>query len=150
MVFLIRITICCMALIWISSCTEKHNVSTTDQIQKPTKPVQRFGMVTGLKPGKMEYYKQLHAAVWPAVQQKIKECNINNYSIYLKEIDGKPMLFSYFEFTGQDFNADMQKMAADSATKRWWKETDPCQQPLTDAASKKQIWSGMEEIFHLN
>ncbi len=147
---LIRIAICCMVLTGASSCTQKQNSSKTDQIIKATKTVQRFGMVTGLKPGKMEYYKQLHAAVWRAVQQKIKECNIHNYSIYLKEMDGKPMLFSYFEYTGQNFNADMQKMAADSATKRWWKETDPCQQPLPDAASKKQIWSGMEEIFHLN
>jgi L-rhamnose mutarotase len=60
------------------------------------------------------------------------------------------MLFSYFEYTGKDFDGDMKKMAADSATQRWWKETDPCQQPLPDAAAKKQIWSSMEEVFHQN
>jgi len=112
--------------------------------------VTRFGSVTGLKPGKLEYYKQLHAAAWPAVLKKIKECNIQNYSIYLKEIEGKPFLFSYFEYTGKDFDADMKKMAADSTTQRWWKETDPCQQPLPDAAAKGATWSSMEAIFHTN
>ena len=45
-------------------------------------------------------------------------------------------------------DADMKKMAADSTTQRWWKETDACQQPLPDATSKGQIWSSMEEMFH--
>jgi L-rhamnose mutarotase len=112
--------------------------------------MKRFGTVTGLKPEKMAYYKQLHAAAWPAVLIKIKECNIQNYSIYLKEIEGKPYLFSYFEYIGNDFDADMKKMATDSTTQRWWKETDPCQQPLPDAVAKGQTWSGMEEVFHAN
>lgn len=30
-------------------------------------------------------------------------------------------------------------MAADSTTQRWWKETDPCQQPLPDAAEKTNM-----------
>ena len=115
--------------------------------KKETK-VMRFGSVTGLKPEKMAYYKKLHAAVWPEVQKKITECNIRNYSIYLKEIEGKFYLFSYFEYTGNDFDADMKKMAADTNTQRWWKETDPCQLPLPEAVAKKQIWTGMEEVFH--
>lgn len=117
--------------------------------QKKEGSVKRFGMVTGLKPEKETYYRQLHAAAWPAVLKKIAECNIRNYSIYIKHIEGKPYLFSYFEYTGNDFDADMKKMAADTATQRWWKETDPCQAPLPDAAAKGEIWSGMEEVFHI-
>lgn len=109
----------------------------------------RYGMVVGLKPEKVTYYKQLHAAAWPAVLKKIKECNIQNYSIYLKQIDSSYYLFSYFEYTGNNFDADMKKMAEDTATQRWWRETDPCQQPLPDAAAKHEIWSGMEEVFHM-
>ena len=112
--------------------------------------VQRYGMVTGLKREKMAYYKELHANVWPAVQKRISECNIRNYSIYLKEVNDSLLLFSYFEYTGSDFDADMKKMAADTATQRWWRETDPCQRPLPDAASKNQVWSSMEVVFHQN
>ncbi len=123
---------------------------------KPAKPdsasmpqqVQRFGSVTGLKAEKMAYYKQLHAHAWPAVLKKIRECNIRNYSIYLQKIEGKYFLFSYFEYTGTDFKGDMAKMAADTTTQRWWKETDPTQNPLPEAAAKKQQWQNMEEVFH--
>ncbi len=49
---------------------------------------------------------------------------------------------------GNDFDTDMKRMAADTATQRCWKETDPCQLPLPEAAEKNQIWSEMEEVFH--
>ncbi|MEI9958898.1 MAG: L-rhamnose mutarotase [Ferruginibacter sp.] len=114
------------------------------------KNIVRYGSVTGLKPEKVAYYKELHAAAWPAVLKKIAECNIQNYSIYLKEIDGKPMLFSYFEYAGNNFDADMKKMAADTTTQRWWRETDPCQLPLPEAMEKHQIWTSMQEVFHTN
>lgn len=111
-------------------------------------PVERYGSVTGLKPEKISYYKELHAKPWPSIIEKLRDCHIRNYSIYLKEIEGKPFLFSYFEYTGHDFAKDMGKMAADPETQRWWKETDPCQTPLPEAAEKQQIWAGTEEVFH--
>jgi len=112
--------------------------------------LQRYGMVIGLKPEKIEYYKKLHAAAWPGVLKKIKECHIQNYSIFLKEVEpGKLYLFSYFEYTGNDFEADMAKMAADSLTQKWWKETDPCQVPIL-THGPKEWWSRMEEVFHLD
>ena len=77
--------------------------------------MKRYGMVIGVKPGEIEEYKKLHAAVWPDVLKMIKNCNIRNYSIYLKD----NQLFSYFEYTGDDFKADMEKMAADPGTQKW-------------------------------
>ena len=81
--------------------------------------VQRYGSITGIAPEKIAYYKEIHAAVWPGVLQQIKSSNIQNYSIYLKEIEGKYFLFSYFEYTGDDYEADMKKMAADETTQLW-------------------------------
>lgn len=110
--------------------------------------VERYGMVIGVKPDKIEYYKELHAAAWPGVLAKIKECHIRNYSIYLREVaKGEFLLFSYFEYTGRDFEADMARMAADPETRRWWKETDPCQSPIPTRLDK-EFWSRMEEVFH--
>jgi len=116
----------------------------------PTAPdrVERYGMVIGVKPDKIEYYKKLHAAAWPGVLAKIKECHIRNYSIYLREVaEGQFLLFSYFEYTGNDLEADMARMAADPETRRWWKETDPCQSPIPTRLDK-EFWSRMEEVFH--
>ena len=78
----------------------------------------------------------------------IKDCHIRNYSIALREIDGKLFLLSYFEYTGDDFAADMRRMGADPEVRRWWKETDPCQMPLPDAAARGKIWSDAREVFH--
>ena len=58
-------------------------------------------------------------------------------------------LFAYLEYTGTNFDADMKRMAADPETQRWWKETDPCQSPLPDAAAKGKIWSDTKEVYFL-
>jgi hypothetical protein len=44
-----------------------------------------MGMVIGLKPDRIETYKRLHAETWPEILAKISECNITNYSIFLRE-----------------------------------------------------------------
>ncbi len=116
---------------------------------KPAKEPTRFAWVTGLKQEKAAYYKELHAKPWASVNKKLKEVHIQNFSIHLKEIDGKQYLFAYLEYTGDNFDADMKKMGDDPETQRWWKETDPCQSPLPDAAAKGKIWSDTEEVYFL-
>jgi len=105
--------------------------------------MQRYGSMIKLKPEKLEEYKELHANVWPEVLKMIWDCNIRNYSIYYK--DG--YLFSYFEYCGDDYAADMKKMADDPNTQAWWKLTDPCQEPLETRKAGEQ-WASMEEFFH--
>ena len=108
----------------------------------------RYGSVIGLRPDKLEEYKEMHAAVWPGVLKQIKECNIHNYSIYLGELEkDQYYLFAYFEYTGDDFEADMAKMAEDETTQRWWKHTDPQQIPIP-TRKEGQWWASMEEVFH--
>ena len=113
-------------------------------------PMKRYGMVIGLEPEKIDEYKKLHAAVWPDVLRMITACHIQNYSIYLRHLeDGRPYLFSYFEYVGTDFGADMARMAADPTTQRWWSCCKPCQKPLTQRAPE-EWWASMEEVFHLD
>lgn len=105
----------------------------------------RYGMVLGLKPEDDQKYKEYHSAVWPSVLEMIRQCNIRNYSINLK--DG--LLFSYFEYHGTDFAADMAKMAADKTTQDWWSIMMPMQNPLP--TRKKGEWRAkMEEVFHVD
>jgi L-rhamnose mutarotase len=127
-----------LAIILISGCAST-----------PPAHVTRYAWVTGLKPEKIERYEYLHSHPWPGVNKIIKECHIQNYSIFEREIDGRAYLFSYLEYTGTNFDADMKIMAADPETQCWWKETDPCQQPLPAAAAKGKIWSDAKEVFHL-
>ncbi len=105
--------------------------------------MQRFGQVIRIKREAIEEYERLHAAVWPEVLQMIRQCNIRNYSIFRHG----DLLFAYFEYHGNDFAADMERMAADSATQRWWAINKPLQEPLPDRA-EGEWWATMREIFH--
>jgi L-rhamnose mutarotase len=107
--------------------------------------MQRMGMVIGLNAEKIEDYKRLHAAVWPDVLTMISRCHIRNYSIFLKEPEN--LLFSYFEYHGEDFDADMKIMAADPVTQDWWAVCMPCQKPL-DTRKDGEWWASMEDVFH--
>jgi len=102
--------------------------------------MRRFGQVAELKPGMVGEYRALHARVWPEVLKTITECNISNYSIYLRGTQ----LFSYFEYTGNDYEADMRRMAEDPATQEWWTHTHPCFLGDMDGT----YYLEMEELFH--
>lgn len=109
--------------------------------------LKRYASVIGLRPERAEEYKRLHAAVWPEVLRTIHDCNIRNYSIHLGSIGGQLYLFSYFEYVGNDYDADMAKMAADPATQRWWEMCEPCQRPL-DERAEGAWWMDLEEVFY--
>ena len=102
----------------------------------------RYGSVSRLKADKAAYYQKLHSAPWPQINSMIKECNLQNYSIYI----WGEYIFSYYEYTGTDYDTDMAKMAADKETQRWWNECVPCMNPLDD----KGPWADMKEIYHLD
>jgi L-rhamnose mutarotase len=105
--------------------------------------MRRFGQVIRVKKEMLEKYRQLHANPWPCVLDKIHQCNIRNYSIFLLN---DHTLFAYFEYAGNDFQLDMKKMAEDECTQRWWNETAPCQESLSQNSG--EWWLNMEEVFH--
>jgi L-rhamnose mutarotase len=105
--------------------------------------MKRYGTVLRVRPEKFEEYTRYHAAVWPEVLDMIRKCNIRNYSIYHK--DG--WLFSYFEYHGSDFQADMDRMSADPKTQQWWAIMKPMQLPL-ETRTQGEWWAEMEEVFH--
>jgi len=107
--------------------------------------MKRYGQIIGVKPEHFEEYKKYHAAVWPEVLKMITDCNIRNYSIFHKD----NQLFAYFEYVGEDFAADMTKMAADPTTQKWWSVMEPMQQPVENR-KEGEWWANMEEVFHLD
>ena len=107
--------------------------------------MKRYGYIIKIRPDKLEEYKSLHKNVWPSVLEMIAKCNIRNYTIFYYG----ELLFGYYEYIGSDYEADMKKMAADPETRKWWKLTDPCQQPV-ETAREGEWWVEMEELFHTN
>ncbi len=107
--------------------------------------MKRYGQVVKVKKENIEAYKYHHAHPWKEINAMISECNITNYSIYLKD----DYLFAYFEYVGTDFDADMAKMAADPKTQEWWDLMKPMQSPL-ETREEGEWWSDMEEVYHLD
>jgi L-rhamnose mutarotase len=96
-----------------------------------------------MPPENLATYAGLHAAVWPGVLARINDCGIRNYSIYHRG----GWLFSYFEYVGDDYDADMARMAEDPTTQEWWAINKPLQEPLEDRAPG-EWWAAMDELFH--
>ncbi len=107
--------------------------------------MRRYAMVVRLKPEAEEEYRRIHQAVWPEVLETIRQCNIRNYSIFLR--DG--FLFGYFEYHGEDLEADFDRMAADPKTQEWWFITKPMQERLPSCTGD-EWWAEMEEVFHMD
>jgi L-rhamnose mutarotase len=106
--------------------------------------VERHAAVIRLRPERRSEYVRLHAQVWSEVIAALKRAHVSNYSIFLRD----DYLFSYLEYTGGNFVADMEAVARDAATQRWWQLTAPCQAPLPSAA-QGEWWAPAEELFHL-
>jgi len=105
--------------------------------------MKRFGQLIGVKADRLEEYKKYHADVWPEILDMIRQCNIRNYSIFYKD----SLLFAYFEYVGEDFVADMAKMAADPKTQEWWDIMMPMQAPI-ETRAEGEWWATLEEVFH--
>jgi len=104
-------------------------VRITGEVRLEEAPMQRMGMVIGIKAEHIAEYKRLHNAVWPEVLERISACNIRNYTIFLREPEN--LLFGYWEYHVADFEADAAKMAADPRTQDWRAINMPLQAPLS-------------------
>ena len=102
----------------------------------------RFGLWSKLKPDMLEEYDRLHKSVWPLVLSIISSCNIHNYSIFRTD----DVLFTYYEYTGNNYESDMKKMDSDPTMQKWNEITDPCFIKTDD----DEFYVAMKEVFHID
>ena len=84
--------------------------------------MKRFTLYSRLKPEKVEEYVHLHTHPWPEILQVLEECHFHHYSISIKGNE----LFTYYEYTGDDLEADERRMGESPDMQRWWTHTKPC------------------------
>ena len=114
-------------------------------IGSPRPQVRRVGMVIGIKPEKITQYKALHADSNPGVRDLLAKYHMRNFSIYLHRLDdGKDYLFGYYEYDGNDYQADMSHLSAEPCNQKWLSVTDPLQVPLRGEKS----WAVMDLVYH--
>lgn len=107
--------------------------------------MRRFGQAIRVRPEAIEAYERLHAEPWEGVLATLHAANVRNYSIFRHG----EVLFAYFEYTGDDFAADMARVAADPVTQQWWTLTDAMQEPYAERADGSW-WLDLPEVFHLD
>ena len=94
---------------------------------KPKGGSYHAGMIKA-KPEMIEQYMQLHDATWTEVMERMYECNMRDFVVWLhKETN---TMFHQFVYVGSDFDADMAKVGADPIVRFWWTYCEPCQAPL--------------------
>lgn len=109
------------------------------------KPVRRIGMVIGIKPDRIRAYEALHAASNQGVRDLLAKYNMHNFSIFLEKLENDQYyLFGYYEYTGNNYKTDMEKLAAEPRNQEWLNSTDPMQIPLPG----KHSWTLMREVYH--
>lgn len=127
----------------ILSCQKSEE--NTPMEQQAKKEVKRVGMVIGLKADQVEEYKRVHADSHEGVRDLLTKYNMHNFSIFLHQFDnGKYYLFGYYEYTGDDFEADMAALAKEERNIEWLSMTDPMQIPFEGENS----WSIMERVYY--
>ena len=95
-----------------------------------------------LMPGCQEEYKRRHDALWPAVQQLLKENGIKDYSIFLDEETN--ILFGVQQ---QGAESSSQDLGQYPIIKKWWAymadimETNADHSPVT---------SPLKMVFHMD
>ena len=65
----------------------------------------------------------------------------------LLDLPARETLFAYFEYIGDDFEADMAAMAADPIVQEWWTLTDAMQEPDPER-EPGTWWLTLPEVFH--
>ncbi len=109
-----------------------------------------FGQVGRLKPEMIDEYRRLHREAvhgpqWAGVLETIRRCHLEDYAIFLLG----DVVFSYFVYTGDDYEADMAAMAADPVTQAWWTHTHPCFAQY-DPRWPEPFYVDMEQIFRMD
>jgi L-rhamnose mutarotase len=80
------------------------------------------------------------------VRDLLNKYHLHNFSIFLHQIRGKWYEFGYYEYTGDDFEADMARLAAEPRNQEWLEVCDPMQLPLEGEES----WAIMEQVYYNN
>ena len=107
--------------------------------------VQRIGMVIGIHPDRISAYEALHASSNAGVRDLLNKYHIHNFSIFIHPLNNdKYYLFGYYEYTGNNYRADMEKLGAEPRNQEWLSTTDRMQIPLQDERS----WSVMREVYY--
>ncbi len=78
--------------------------------------LRRLAFRMKLKPGNAEEYRRRHAAIWPELQELLRNAGVHEYSIFLDEETNSLFAFQKVTDTGGS-----QALGNQEIVRRWWK-----------------------------
>ena len=102
--------------------------------------MQRFGDVIRVPAEKYAEYVEKHDNIWPSIVEMMRQANIVNFTIFHR--DG--YLFKYYEYVGDDYEADMAVMDNSPVMQEWWKYSKPC----FVGHDKGEYYEDLQEVFY--
>ena len=93
---------------------------------------------------RLDEYTAAHAAVWPEMQQALRETGWHNYSLFVRPEDG--LVVGYLET--DDFDAALAGMDAHPVNERWQAAMAPFF-PDPGTTRPDQRMQRLTEYFHL-
>jgi L-rhamnose mutarotase len=120
-----------------------QTASSPDDLSSDIVEGGRYGQLIKLKAEYEGRYIALHAHPFPGLIEQLRAANLHNYSIFLW--DG--LLFSFYEYSGPNYEEDMESVASNDTVEDWWTLTDPMQESLSPETSDAW-WVVLEEVFH--
>jgi L-rhamnose mutarotase len=126
----------------ILSCQQKNEEKNEVKLNSEVK---RVGMVIKIDSTRITEYLALHADSNPGVRDLLVKYHLRNFSIFLTRLDdGNYYEFGYYEYKGNNFEADMDSLDAEPRNKDWLKICDPMQIPLKGETS----WKKMKQVYY--
>jgi L-rhamnose mutarotase len=123
------------------SCQQKNGEKNEGKLNPEVK---RVGMVIKIDSTRITEYLALHADSNPGVRDLLVKYHLRNFSIFMTQLDdGNYYEFGYYEYTGNNFEADMANLDAEPRNKDWLKICDPMQIPLKGETS----WKKMKQVY---
>lgn len=104
--------------------------------------MKKIGQICSISPENAVKYIEYHKNIPQEIRKLIRDCNVRNYRIYYRN----GILFTDFDYIGDDYEADMLKMARDPDNQKWWNLVKPLMSPLPDRKNG-EFWADMELIF---
>lgn len=102
----------------------------------------RKASISSLLPEKREQYIQMHSNPPEEVLKIMSEHHHTNHTVFLYG----NKLFQYFDYTGDDFENDMEEMRQLPVMQQWWAQCRACVAPFDEDAVS--TWTQLPEIFH--
>jgi L-rhamnose mutarotase len=112
-------------------------------MSSPTITRKRIGQVVELKSACVEEYKRVHADGHPGVRDLLSKYGLRNFSIFLREVYGKHLLFLYGEYEGSNFAEDMARLQFEDRDIAWHLQCDPMQLSI----DQNNGWADMECVY---